>query len=703
MRTHLLFLACMPALTGVGNAQEFIDYWEPAVPEPQSVEFVASGALDNAEMPKITALTPEEASKISARTYVADNQPENDAKFLYASTEKVGMVTFNLPAECAFYRVAFLTYEQEAEVENIYAYLTDEGYENRTTTYPASQSVITIEFTKPYRYQLAYVKLDAAGQPLNHPDTGQPYCSTARIYSNYQGDYEWRSLGTGTLIENISHHGVDKSTLEYNDNDKLVVEPFSYDVEVEVRADNPAIFRVKNPFGPNHPNYDNLTLYIDKTAYAAKNPELVKGDDYYMIFNATDPSRVEVEYSMSGFFVNMIFSGPHNLKGWDKWNNDMVDKYYGWEWGKYYDNKIVMPQNSMYIGHKSFDYAKSGPDISLRLPGYVSYSFDYDITSGGVIIKNIAPSIKSFRCALIRETEAIPNRFFSERLCEMAITREEGVLINDYSVKNGEDIIVNSKEFKDRTSGRYALVTIPQDAQDNYHRGRLTGSCKLWRRESTWNHLGTGIFGETVLTDCMSGAGNAPYRTEVEVYEYPDLAGYYILKNPYGNFPASDNENFYYDTTKDHYMYVDATNPERVTLNFENLGSTYSEKGQYIPTGMVFRDQSVSIFSKYNRDMYRMWSDRECCPEEYSQYVGKLNDGVITFPEDAFSVSLGDEFQGTGTMTIYLSKAAIESVTASDDDAPATYYNLQGMRVDNPRHGLYIRKQGSGAEVVHLD
>ena len=29
------------------------------------------------------------------------------------------------------------------------------------------------------------------------------------------------------------------------------------------------------------------------------------------------------------------------------------------------------------------------------------------------------------------------------------------------------------------------------------------------------------------------------------------------------------------------------------------------------------------------------------------------------------------------------------------NDAPVEYYNLQGMRVDNPENGLYIRRQGT--------
>lgn len=38
-------------------------------------------------------------------------------------------------------------------------------------------------------------------------------------------------------------------------------------------------------------------------------------------------------------------------------------------------------------------------------------------------------------------------------------------------------------------------------------------------------------------------------------------------------------------------------------------------------------------------------------------------------------------------------ESAINSVDA--DNAPAVYYNIQGVRVDNPQNGLFIRQQGS--------
>ncbi len=43
---------------------------------------------------------------------------------------------------------------------------------------------------------------------------------------------------------------------------------------------------------------------------------------------------------------------------------------------------------------------------------------------------------------------------------------------------------------------------------------------------------------------------------------------------------------------------------------------------------------------------------------------------------------------------------AVETIAADDTNAPAVYYNLQGVRVDNPANGLYIRVQGKNATKV---
>ena len=48
-------------------------------------------------------------------------------------------------------------------------------------------------------------------------------------------------------------------------------------------------------------------------------------------------------------------------------------------------------------------------------------------------------------------------------------------------------------------------------------------------------------------------------------------------------------------------------------------------------------------------------------------------------------------------------RQAIENVTVDfDENAPVEYFNLQGVRVENPANGLYIMRQGSKVAKVIL-
>jgi hypothetical protein len=62
-----------------------------------------------------------------------------------------------------------------------------------------------------------------------------------------------------------------------------------------------------------------------------------------------------------------------------------------------------------------------------------------------------------------------------------------------------------------------------------------------------------------------------------------------------------------------------------------------------------------------------------------------------------FTLTVGD----TVTLTV-TTEAGVTAVAADDVNAPAVYYNLQGVRVNNPENGLYIRVQGNKATKVAL-
>lgn len=64
------------------------------------------------------------------------------------------------------------------------------------------------------------------------------------------------------------------------------------------------------------------------------------------------------------------------------------------------------------------------------------------------------------------------------------------------------------------------------------------------------------------------------------------------------------------------------------------------------------------------------------------------NDGLKSAASNAIDVVLGN------------SNSGVADIDADDNNAPVEYFNLQGIRVDNPANGIYIRRQGSRVEKV---
>ena len=52
--------------------------------------------------------------------------------------------------------------------------------------------------------------------------------------------------------------------------------------------------------------------------------------------------------------------------------------------------------------------------------------------------------------------------------------------------------------------------------------------------------------------------------------------------------------------------------------------------------------------------------------------------------------------------TTIVNTSGIQSVEADDADenAPVEYFNLQGVKVDNPENGIFIKRQGKKVEKV---
>ena len=176
------------------------------------------------------------------------------------------------------------------------------------------------------------------------------------------------------------------------------------------------------------------------------------------------------------------------------------------------------------------------------------------------------------------------------------------------------------------------------------------------------------------------------HQLNVDIEKHKTIEGYYRLVNPLAEHPFL-KDYLVDDPEHQHYIYINATDPEAVYLEA-------SEIGLQTPNGQsaVWSYAGMRIADGYDVDYLKPYG-----------FFGTLVDGVITIPDnmllyaetnyfggrfvtsgDRFKVDLYHEVPGS---------SGIDDIMISNE-GEVEYFNLQGVKVNNPGAGLYIRRQG---------
>lgn len=180
--------------------------------------------------------------------------------------------------------------------------------------------------------------------------------------------------------------------------------------------------------------------------------------------------------------------------------------------------------------------------------------------------------------------------------------------------------------------------------------------------------------------------GRDARQIKVTVEERYLRPGYYRLKGAFTDFGSNE------------YFIIDATNPEFVTVPYQELGIDHPERGEIVAYSHC--ENFISPFKCVD------WVEYS---ETYPQYVAKLVDGVAIFPPDAIVLHF-PEYNPLSYWTnddmarqssIYLGEpSGVKEVGMTDETAQPEYYTLQGIRVERPGKGLYIVRRGTKTEKV---
>lgn len=204
-----------------------------------------------------------------------------------------------------------------------------------------------------------------------------------------------------------------------------------------------------------------------------------------------------------------------------------------------------------------------------------------------------------------------------------------------------------------------------------------------------WSYIGMATFTESLMSSVWVDSNKNPWNAEtyeVEMEQHKTQKGLYRLKNIYTNTKWTYSQaNAHPATGCNHYLYIDATNPNAVEIPLSYPGFESSQYGH-------------EMIASFNSIYEGGTADKS----------GKFADNKITFPADCIlETTPGDidpdkgtqnwyKVNSNGNFQVVLPTSGInDAVIDLDNNAPVEYFNLQGVRVANPAAGeLVIKRQG---------
>ncbi|MDE6409236.1 MAG: hypothetical protein K2K81_03185 [Muribaculaceae bacterium] len=200
--------------------------------------------------------------------------------------------------------------------------------------------------------------------------------------------------------------------------------------------------------------------------------------------------------------------------------------------------------------------------------------------------------------------------------------------------------------------------------------------------EEEWNYLGKGTV-EPGFADCFGREPNGTIEWQetlpTHVWEKKTTPGdYYIM------YITDSIDGFVTDYENPPEDAKDWIVPMPFYVHAQNKEKVWAEPICYI---------SPMIFAWYQNVPELMGMT---APDKYYAKMGE--DNVIRFPENCFRLctlpngELVSNTDGTFALGIPVG-AGVAEIDA--ENAPAAFYDLNGLRVDNPVKGIYVKKQGS--------
>ncbi len=471
------------------------------------------------------------------------------------------------------------------------------------------------------------------------------------------------------------------------------LQPYKVELEVEQDENDPALYRIVDPYSLRNPYYYDLESHR------------AEGDDAsgrYIMIDATDPGNIIIEPSAIG----LMYEGEELFVASYSYYEKMgeVDPgfcdTYGLK-GTLANGIFTFPgERALWISTASLDAKGSGffgnPNGAFRLtlPDAKDYSLEmltadwcaddegrivFSPWGGDDIAYVKAGIVRSLGDeAALRAIRESDKKFTSRQGDYLAIEGDWGPNEKFYIVGYAYD-----------SAGTLQESDVHMFYTPDFSDGWTTLPAKA-------------RFTDYIISNIYTDIDLGTY--DVEVQQCDARPGYYRLVDPYARatyntlMPGTHGAH-------SHYIYLDATDPACVVLEESPIGMVLSQDGAM----RITSDAYILVSQGLPKDAIA-----------YSKAAGTMVNGVITFPATC-KIYAGYNTEGMdswyycnyktdaagnvvdGDLRIDLS-AATQSVAdiSADIDTPAEYFNLQGVRITNPTIGLYIRRSGDKTEKIFV-
>lgn len=513
---------------------------------------------------------------------------------------------------------------------------------DQTKTKEAEGDEFTIEFDTCGAYYALMLAYDADGKYMG-------IYQTVNCLSNLEPAGTWEDAGTA-----VWHHPYSTEYYVEIDGtmqpDVIEKEHLSWPVKMEKRTDlaDREIYRVVNPYGADCPlNADierRLTFMNGGEARVNPDDGAYRTDDtFWYVFDATNPMAVRDEQRPNGCnianFWGTTFGGPEpEVAG-------LVDDLLRISYGNGY-----------------------GFDLIIEMPGYRGIgTVPADYAGGDELSVTVGPNVRKVAYAFVPALTLPTDEEIDAAVQKLTEGGEETLSVSC----EGDGVV--SLPIPCGTERPCVAVVVGFDAEgkpftpvavDVFKNAKLYGSVL---REAV---LGALVVGDL---DAVETDVDVEVKTEVGGAQLVSLELPFDVNHPHvRSFAASG---------------VDITvSDERVRIQ---LREDADGKFQLVNAPAVMGVTVVK--NNFGALSLHLWD-------------GVRNDRVIAFDGVAvYTAAGGYDCSEPFVLTLGLeAQDSIDRIKAAESEGPVEYFNLQGVRVSNPRGGLFIERCGRSSRVVKL-